>query len=244
MSVREEKEAGARQRRFAGETYEGIAEALGVNERTIRRWSVSWKEAPESQVLRLPQSPVLEGKEWPGWTLDDLSDLPDFQRDLWQSNLDLIDSQAAQGQHMAGWFFKNLVELARRQDMPDSSLNWSLAIAGLPVLADWLECPPCTVLATLIEKHRPWEGNRLSRQRGAYQRETRTVSAEVRRCVDQARALIVMDDFAQKRQSPVTGALAILAERIPMFDRTPRRSRYRTANLGGAILGILSAPKN
>jgi len=239
------KQAEARRLRLEeGMPYPEIAGRVGVTERTVIRWSKIW-----GQPTGLPTSqsgvPQTESENrWPGsWTADDLIDLPDFRRELWEANLNMVRDAEALGNYRVGWFFKNLVEFARRQGMPDGSLDWSVAIAGLPVLAEWLDCPPCIELAEMAERLHPWEGNILSRRRAAYRQEARSIANSVKQCVLQASAQMVMADFAEGRQSPVTLTLAAFGERVPIFDRVPRGSKYRKINLGGIILGILASPK-
>ena len=244
MAIRQQLEARAKERRIAGDTFEQIADALGTNEKTIRRWAVTWSETPSDAPLHgWP-----EEHKWPGWTIQDLEGLglADFNRDAWESNLAMIRTAETQGNHYVGWFFKNLVELARREKMPDGSLPWALGIAALPVLEEWLGCPPCDELTGLIEQHQPWEGgNPLARQkrRAAYQRAARTPATAVRQCIIEAQARLFILDQGQQRVSPGPVYLAALAERVPMFDRAPRGSPYRQYNLGGILLGILATPK-
>lgn len=222
-----------------GMTQAAIFKETGVPVRTQRDWKM--------KGLLGESAGWPDDRKWPGWTVDYLEglDLPRFKRDAWEGNLAMIWTAEANSNHYVGWFFRALVDLARSRTMPDGSLDWSLAIAGLPVLAEWLDCPLCSELAVLIEKHRPWEGNLITRQRprAAYQREARLPAAAVKQCILQAQSQLVMADISQSRLAPGPVLLAALAEHIPLFDRIPRGSPYRRFNLGGIILGILALPK-
>ena len=252
MAVKADLEPQAKILRAQGKSYQDIAEALGVNEKTIRRWAQSWEplgEVIEGQVIGMPQSSASAGwpeeRKWPRWTVDDLTDLPDFRPDDWEDNLARIRTAESLDNLYVPWFYRRLVELARRSPMPDGSVNWSLAIAALPVLADWLDCLACDDLAALIEEHRPWDGAFFGRARrlGTYQRAARPVAAAVRQCVLSTQATMVQVDLAHQKVTPGPVLLAAFAERLPIFDRPPRRLHYRRYNLGSIILGILSTPK-
>ena len=191
---------------------------------------------------------VFEEHQWPWWIIDDLSDLPGFQRDLWERNLALIRNAEELGNHYVGWFFKNGVVWLRRSPNLEWGLNWLWALAGLPILADVLDCPACSELAFLIEEYRPWEGGLLEikdrgRRLNKYQREARAPAAAIRQRILESWGGAVMHDYDKQKSSPVTDALAALAERVPMFDRHPRRSLYRNMTLGEIIMGVITRPK-
>lgn len=233
-----DKIADVKRLKDAGKTQKQIQTETGVPPRTQRDW--------ERKGLLGDSATWPQAHKWPAtWTIDRIEEkkLPDFRRDLWESHLSVIKDAEALGNHRVGWFYKNLIELAGRHDMPDGSINWSVAIAALPALGEWLNCPPCAELAELIERLRPWEGNRFSRQRANYRRESRSLAVAVKQCVLNAKARLAMGDFAANRQSPVTVAVAVLSERIPMFDRVPRGSKFRKVDLGVTVLGILATPK-
>ena len=252
MAVKEELESEAKRLRALTpkRSYEAIAEQLGVNEKTVRRWAKDWdssKASPKAQVIEAESYVILDtsDREWPGWTVDDLAamHLPGvFRPDLWVVNIELIHVAERRGNVYVPWFFRNLIELGRRQNMPDGSLPWSLAIAGLPGLGEWLDCPPCTGLGELVEKHQPWVGRR---QRAVYQREARTVADAVKQCVFQAHARSVMEDYAEDRKEPsrLTKALATLYKRTPEFAQRHFMVRQRADRLGKQIIDILTAPQ-
>ena len=102
--------------------------------------------------------------------------------------------------------------------MPDGSESWVEAIAGLPVLAERLGCPPCIQLAELIEKHHPWVG---PRERAAYLRAARSAANAVKACLVEARMQSALNDYFEGKASRGTTALAELEKLIPRFDRIP-----------------------
>ena len=237
-----------RQLRAQGVSYPEIREQLelpaDMADKLADRTMIRWAKASGPTPLPVQEDTLSPLDAWPaerqcpGWTVDDLTDLPGFRSDLWAVNIELIHASERQRNVYVPWFFRNLIELARRRDMPDGSLPWSVAIAGLPVLDDWLNCPPCTELAELAEKHQPWAGRR---QRAAYRREARTVAVAVTQCVLQAHARMAMDDYVQQKVSDSTRAIAELGKRIPLFDRVPLR--IRSPHVGKLILDILVTPK-
>jgi hypothetical protein len=213
---RRELEPKARELREGGWGYKEVAIELKMSERQIRRW---FDDERTSQNVPSDWPPE---RLWPGWTIDDLAGfgLSDFKRDAWEGNLALILTAQTQGSLYVGWFFRRLVELDQNSPMPDGSLDWSLALAALPVLGKWLDCPPCNQLAELIEKQQPWQGRG---RRAAYQRQSRQVGFAVKQCIIAAQAQTVAKDLAQNRTSPGPVLLAAQAERnhiIYLLSRT------------------------
>ena len=231
--------AAVKRLKDAGVTQKEIARQTDVPPRTQRDW--------DKKGLLGDSATWPENQRWPGWTVDYLQELglTEFEREAWEGNLAMIDTAERQGNRYLGWFFRRLVELDQRAPMPNKALDWALAIAGLPVVGHWLDCPACDDLAVLIEKHQPWAGGMLARQkrRAAYSQEARSVASVVRQCVLQAQSQLVLTDAAQSRVSQGPVYLAAFAERLPLFDRVRRGSPYRKFNLGGILLGILASPK-
>jgi transcriptional regulator with XRE-family HTH domain len=241
MTVRADLESQARQRKAKGQSYQEIADALNLNERTIRRWSKNWGNTKTGQMVRVVEAEsyvILDTseREWPNWTVDDLAEiLPErgFRPDLWEVNIELVHAAERQGNEYVPWFFRNLIELARRRDMPDGSLAWSVAIAGLPVLAEWLNCPPCVELGEFVENLEPWAGRR---QRTAYRREVRTTADAVQQCILRAHGRMAMEDYVSLKVSNGTKAMGELGKYVPLFDRIPLR--LRSDHLGKVLLDI------
>lgn len=231
--------AAVKRLKDAGVTQKEIEKKTGVPARTQRDW---YKKGLLGESATWP-----ENQRWPGWTVDYLQELglTEFEREAWEGNLALIDTAERQGNRYVGWFFRRLVELDQRAPMPNKALDWALAIAGLPVVGHWLGCPACDELAELIERHQPWDGGILSKQkrRANYSQEARPIASAVRQCVIQAQSQLVLTDVAQSRLSQGPVLLAALGERLPLFDRVRRGSPYRKFNLGGILLGILALPK-
>jgi len=232
---------------IAGMPYADIRERLDLkpddpSDRSMIRWGLAKKPFANlevNDVIALAEANTLDEEHcWPDWTVDDLADLPGFRADLWEVNIGLVHAAERQKNVYVPWFFRNLVELARRREMPDGSLPWSVAIAGLPVLAEWLDCPSCNDLVGLIEKHQPWIGKS---ERTAYQRDAKSVGESVNQCVLQAHGQMAMEDYAQEKVSRSTKAIAELGKRIPMFDRKPLR--LRSDHTGKLILDVLLAPR-
>lgn len=227
-----------------GYTQAAIAQETGVPVRTQRDWK--FRGLLEGTAPPPPESWPSE-RQWPGWTVDDVAGfgMSDFKQGAWEGNLAMVRTAENNGNHYVGWFFRRLVDIGRNPDAPEGHPNWALALAGLPVLGVWLNCPPCNDLAALIEERRPWQGGIVvrQRQRARYEREARSVAAAVKQCLISAQAQMVLSDLAKNQLAPGAVLLAALAEHIPLFDRVPRRSPYRKFNLGGIILGILVLPK-
>ena len=232
---------------IAGMPYADIRERLELkpddpSDRSLIRWGQAEKPFANIELTSVIEmaTPAIRDEDrcWPDWSVEDLTDLPGFRADLWEVNIGLIHAAERQNNVYVPWFFRNLVELARRQDMPDGSLPWSVAIAGLPVLAEWLDCPPCEELASLIEKHQPWVGKE---ERSAYQRNCKSTGEAVNQCILQAHGRMAMEDYANEKTSRGTKAIAELGKRTPMFDRKPLR--LRSDHIGKIILDVLLAPR-
>ena len=222
-----------------GLTQAAIASETGIPVRTQRDWN--------KRGLLGEHSAWSEDKRWPGWTISDLEtfNLRDFNSDFWLGNLARIQTAEASGNHYIGWFYRRLVDIERRTRMPEGALDWSLAIAGLPVLGHWLECTACDELAALVEKHMPWVGALVVRQkrRAAYAQEARPIAATMRQCIMESQANLFLKDGRHGSLAPGPVLLAALADRVPLFDRVKRSSPFRKYNFGAIILGILVIPK-
>lgn len=222
-----------------GMTQAAIESRTGIPVRTQRDW--------KQRGLLGGHGDWPEEKRWPGWSINDLEtfQLRDFNSDYWRGNLARIQTAEASGNRYVGWFYRRLVDLERRTPRSDAGLDWSLAIAGLPVLGRWLECPACDELAALVEKHMPWVGSSYVRQkrRAAYVQEARPIAAAVRQCVMESQAHLFLKDEPHSGLAPGPVLLAALADRVPVLDKTKRSSPFRKYNLGAIILGILVIPK-
>jgi len=241
----EEIKTEARRLRGGGMTIADIAREVGRTERTVYNW---FGEEPVESKSRFREWP--DEQRWPiSWTVDRLSDLPGFDRDAWEGNLAKIQVAEAENDHYTGWFFRRLVELARRSPMPDGTLPWALAIAALPCLGEWLNCTAFTTLAELIEKHRPWEASnglikRRSPARRAYLREATDASKVVKQCLRLAQSNWTQRGLLRTGNFTIAPVLfAALYARVPEFDRTPRLAFSRLISLDSAIMGLLSLPK-
>jgi len=222
-----------------GMTQAAIESETGIPVRTQRDW--------KKRGLLGEHGAWPEDQRWPGWTIKDLSafNVRGFNSEYWEGNLARIQTADASGNYYVGWFYRRLMDLDRQAPMPDSGLDWSLAIAALPVLGHWLECPACDELAVLVEKHMPWVGVSFVRQkrRAAYVHEARPIAAVVRQCVMESQAELFLKEGSHSRIAPGPVLLAALADRVPVFNRVKRNSPYRKYNLGAIILGILVIPR-
>ncbi len=243
MSSREElarlkKEAAAM--KAQGKTYSEIALAVDRSERAVQYW-FSGNQPIEPE----PAESSTDERQWPGdWTIDWLADLfpTGVHREEWEQNLALIRSAEAQGNVYIPWFFRRLIELARRKPMPDGSLSWSLAIAFLPPLGDWLDSAAFGDLAAIVETSEPWNGKK---EHAHYTRRATIPAAAIKQRLFEAQAQITMGELFKGGLglTPAPILFAALSERVPQFDRTRRFSLYRKLPLASIIMGLLALPK-
>jgi len=168
------------------------------------------------------------------------------------------------------WFFRSIVEVWERYNVlydphgisgtsgeewwrappitDGPGEEWLWAIAGLPVLGDWLDSPECDALRQLIEQHKPWESipplGDDTPKRG-YAKAARPLADAIK-----AKALSIgsLVSMARTTRHGDTGVLQVvmlltaLMQRVPMFDKVPRFSLYRRLELGQIFLGIFQFP--
>ncbi len=242
MSTREELarlKSQAAAMRAEGKTYRVIAQAVGRDERTVMYWLAG------KQIKPKPAGPLLDDRQWPtDWTIDWLADLfpTGFHREEWEQNLALIRSAEAQGNVYIPWVFRRLIELAQRKPMPDGSLSWSLAIASLPPLGDWLDSAAFGDLAVIVETSEPWNGEK---EHARYTRRATIPAAAIKQRLFEAQAQVTMGKLFKGGLglTPAPILFAALSERVPQFDRTRRFSLYRILPLVSIIMGLLALPK-
>jgi len=229
--------------REVGETYAKIAEKLGVTEKTVYRWLTGVKSPPKRTVSH--------EREWPiNWTLDSLSDLPGFHRSAWEGNLVIIEIAQKQGNVFLPWYYRRLVEVAREfGDVPSRVYPWQFAIAGLPILAEWLTVPECMELATLIEERKPWNGRRFGSR--TVRKDYAKAAAPLVTKIEHGIVKVVMDP-PQSLDNMLTIPLLmrLLSAWMPMFDSPPLQARLLLPGkadhkLGNLLLHIFRhKPKN
>lgn len=233
-----EKQRAATELRKQGLLLKDISERIGVPERTVRRWVRPVQLPPrEGGVLEAPE------RQWPAaWTIDSLSDLPGFKLAAWEGNMGLIEIAERRGNEYVPWFFRRLVETGRHyQTAPAKATPWLYAIAGLPVLAEWLTVPECESLAQVIAKHEPWNGGLTHRSvLSTYRREAQSLARAIEAGI--GRALLFPPQSADA-VFPITLILRIFAQWLPQFDKTPLLARLQRMELGVLFLLIFRNPK-
>ena len=249
--IRRELEGKARVLREQGKTFKDIAAELDINEKTARRWLVTTPKRRVEAEIPPPDWPA--DRLWPNWTPADLKARVDWPQELAESTIGLIHMAQELGNLFVPWFFKSIVEVGERYDVSYDDRGprepWLLALAGLPVLAVWLDASECSDLATLVEQHRPWEGRGLLRQneaRRTYAHLAKPLVARVKQRALTIGAYLSMTQAAKEGnvgQTQLVILLNALMQRVPRFDTTPRFSLYRRFNLGQLFLGIFQYPK-
>lgn len=225
-----------RLRHEEGKTYAQIAVIVDKDERTVGRWlsDGSRRRAPRPRV---PESP--RERLWPAdWTVDSLSDLPGFKRDAWEGNLGLIEVAQSQENMYIPWYFRRMVETARRYQVDNPNTNpWLYAIAAAPVLAEWLSTPEFVDLGLLIERVKPWQGKQ---EQGQYKREATDLGRQIE--IGIGRALILPPKSVDALY-PVEMLLRFLANWQPTFHKTPFMARLARFQIGQLVLLLLRNPK-
>jgi hypothetical protein len=236
----------ARQLRAEGHTYPAIADELGVNEKTVRRW------------LGGPGERALAKDPLPGWPADRL--WPNWSAEELGIKIGWTGAQAAEeeatvriAQEMGNlhypWYIRRIVELAERYGASHRLVDqkkdpWVLAIAGLPVLSDWLSCPECDQLATLIERYEPWQSKKA---RHAYNVAASSLVDSI-----QLAMLNVMTSWRVRSGQSGLGLrltesphllLHALEQRIPLFDRRPLLSPFRLYKMQHLFSRLFIFPK-
>ena len=255
LARRHELEGKARKFRDKGLTFEAIASELDVTERTVRRWL---KDSPLQADERTESQPDEDGwpeeRKWPNWAPDDLKSKVDWPLELAESHLGTIHLAEELGNLCVPWFYRSMVELGERYGVKygaehEPRDDYFMALAGLPVLAYWLDSPECLEIAAMIEEHRPWEGKGVIRQganRKTYARLAKPLAEKVKR-----RAFVVagnnsmvaaMGSAIPKGQLPVAMLLSVLMGRVPMFDVRPKLL-YRGLYVGHVFMAIFQYPK-
>ncbi len=140
--------------RSQGYSWEEVAEALSnggkpVDERTLRRWAKAEQAADSLAAVSWPPS-RLWPQDWDGTEV--------ARKTSWEPRLaDRIARGAgaspAHGRRWLTWYFRLWVETLESREAPEP---WAALLAGLPVLAEWLQEPACTRLAEVIRQHTPW----------------------------------------------------------------------------------------
>lgn len=236
----------ARHLRAQGKTQHEIANELQVSERSVQRWLTS-KAGPESpQPHPSGATPAWpEERRWPGWTAQRLQEMAGWTARQAEENLTLIAQAERLGQPHLVWFFKRMAETAneyraRGPDVPRRTSEWLIALAGLPVLADWMQSPECDALALAIADSRPWESREGLKR---YQGKARGLVGPIRQALHIASGLRMMEEAAHGgRQGPIL-LLGALSERLPRLDSAPRFSLYGRLTMGHILLGIFLFPK-
>jgi len=245
MTIKSEREPRAKQMFKEGILVKKIAELLGVNRRTLQRWMNDW--SPEELQKSVPNDPASNQRMWPGWTIDDLTDLPGFDKPIWEQNLMQIEMAVKDNNRLTPWFFRRLIEFGKRYPaLPNSQVNWAWAVAGLPPIGEWLgDDGSCAELADVIEEYKPWEWRRITLDRDkvtglarrTYLKATKELSERIRdriRIVSAQQSEINPDSWFRAGSH-----IAAFHERIPVFDRHPRGSRFKGITLGATVRGIL-----
>ena len=245
MSNKTERQPRAKELWKEGRTIAAIARECGVDRKTIQRWMKTW--TPEELDKSVPNSPTSDPRMWPGWSIGDLTDLPGFDWPTWQQNLIQIDMAVKDGNRLTPWFFRRLIEFGKANpEYPDDQLDWALAVAGLPPIGEWLgDDGSCAELADVIEEYKPWEWRHITLDRDkvtglarrTYLKATKELSEGIR---DRIR-IVSAQQSELKPDSWFRAGLHIAAfhERIPVFDRLPRGSRFKGVTLGAIVRGIL-----
>ncbi|MBI4200004.1 MAG: hypothetical protein HY535_05990, partial [Chloroflexi bacterium] len=217
--------------------YDKLGAEYQVSPRTIQRW-VKGENAPR-KPRQTPDDDWPESRQWPAdWTIDGLADLKGFNRNAWEGNLGLIEVAQRQGTRYIPWFFRRLVETARRYQMDARNANpWFYAIAAAPVVADWLSEPSFAELGVLIEAKEPWKGKQ---ERKAYLKQAQTLS---RRVADGVSRALIVPPPSLDPQYPVTLLLRFLVNWQPAFDRPPLIVRLAQLQIGQLFLLLLRNPK-
>jgi hypothetical protein len=227
----------AKQLHAQGFTYKQIGDHPDIlrSERTIYRW-LSGDVRPRRQRRVIDRTK----DSWPDWSLDDLADIhrgDPNNRAAWESNLALISTARAQGRTYIPRFFRSLVEVTRESSGDPPPLDWLLAIAGLPILGEWLGIGErANEIASLIREHRPWTGRNPLR---AYQRAATEASEVLKSSIYTAQATETARNLGGV-PTPSAMALGGLYQRVPRFDKLPVFTIYRMRS-GQAWLATLSS---
>ena len=245
MTIRSKREPRAKHLYAEGVPIQRIAERLEVDRKTIQRWMKDW--TPEERQQNGSTDPTYDPQIWPNWSIDDLTDLPGFDRPTWEQNLLQIDMAVKDNNRLTPWFFRRLIEFGKRYpDYPDGQLDWALAVAGLPPIGEWLgDGGSCALLADAIEEFKPWEWRRITMDRdkvtGVARRSYIKATTEISdRIGERIRSVSAQQSESNLDNWKAAGLLvAAFHERIPIFNRVPRRSNYRKFTLGGIVRGIL-----
>jgi len=245
MTIKSKREPRAKLMLKEGIPVTKIAEFLEVNRKTLQRWMKEW--SPEELKKGVPNNPASNPRMWPGWTIDDLTDLPDFDKPTWEQNLIQIEMAVKDNNRLTPWFFRRLIEFGKANpEYPDGQLDWALAVAGLPPIGEWLgDDGSCAELADVIEEYKPWEWRRITLDRDkvtglarrTYLKATKELSEGIRdriRIVSAQQSELNPDSWFRAGSH-----IAAFHERIPVFDRLPRGSRFKRVTLGAIVRGIL-----
>jgi hypothetical protein len=183
-----------------------------------------------------------------------LNQLVDWPLELARSNIRVIQGMQKLGNLYVPWFFRKMVEVGNKYGTTKEGRGryepWLFPVAGLPVLAEWLDCPECSSLATLIEEYQPWKGNFLNGRRRKYIREAKPLADKISLQLWEIAAAINMQVIGESGPGATIKDLPALpifiealTERMPNFDRVPRVSRHRDVSTGDLLIKIFCFSK-
>lgn len=238
-----------------GEGQSEIALQVGCSTKTIQRLERNgWKAATGTTRHRVREPSVRdesrEDRQWPNWTLEELEGMAGWAPIEAEENVAIVRMAISQKNVYIPWFYRRMVETASEYG-ENARINkleyagWFLAIAGLPVLAAWLDCEECNQLAQLIKEHRPWYETRgVSRRqrRASYSRKAGPLASSIKRRLLLFGTLENMDrEHLSKQDVSLVLLISELSRRIPMFDKIPLLSPFRRMSLASILNLIFQA---
>lgn len=262
----------AQQLRNQGLTNMQIGESLGVSTKTIQR-ALGPKQRKQL-AERIDEWPVdrLWPKSWNAKRFRD-SGLGDEAAEVHWA---IVQGAVHSNNQWLQWFERSWIEL--RDELMDESLlistdpkepaaNWFDALAGLPVLCEWLGgSRACAEIKAAAMEYRPWVSSPRTRKaaeikpkgvgkllaktlqhdpevrsRIGFRSAVRTQTQELTRLINKQQLMraVTMPQESTPGLSPVF-VLNGLLERIPMFDMHPKRSSYAKFGIWQMYVGLFS----
>ena len=233
----------AKELRASGLSYEKIRRELGKSARTISRW-LKDQSKPRQKRQDIPAD-----RTWVDWSIEELGQKIGWAEQQAESELAGIRTAQQLGNYHYPWYMRRMVETVEHLGANPSQRSkidpWLLAIAGLPVLGDWLgECSECDLLAALIEDSCPWEDKKTLR---LYEKEARPLAETINQ-----RIFLAMTEWNLRsghkgigpglQESPPL-LLEALVQRIPLFDKSPLLSRFRLYKMQHLFAKLFIFPK-
>lgn len=241
------------------------------SDRTIRNWLA---EADAESGAETPTVVAATGlwpqdRIWPDWTSADIRKrVHDWPDELIERTLFAARGAGRQRHRWVVWYLRHKVEVteeSRKTNVIDKRgastniLDWVATIAGLELLAEWLDEPSARRITDNIRHYRPFDARflmpeapfmsvmnlpvgrkeleELGRRRQAYAPACRGHVARIRNKVEELAYEVRLGLPLDAREGPYL-ALAALLERLPMIDDLEGITRMREWGIEAVMMTL------